>query len=585
MLQASSHTILRSLIQTCLLYNGASRSISWNQGSLLLSWLWATERIIQVLTFRLRCLELYGASGSLRNIWARARLDSVLCETCVRYPANVQSATTIKTLHAAKRMSATPQFSTAPLSATITTPTTHSFIYCLYSMIFSLHKVFEALLCLVYFLFGRSRLHDVEVGMDTPNVHIPGFKVVEIKADAVPLYPWSVEGVPALALASMTMSAVMVPGAVKPAIPPSIPAIIFTSPTVGEKIDVNIDGKELDVTPRAKEIDVKRAPLRQLTNGDTRVHGKVPTRKSLRKAKENVRAHPTAPCHPRLYQAPPRLQHTRITVLSAPAPVAVAPVPEIPLYVVPDFIPVPPVTKPGSSQWDLEKTRRLDEARAFSDKVQDHRRLSAFLLAPAPVSVASVPANTVGVVPDLIPASHVVKPGSSQWDLEKTRRLDEARAFSDKVRDRRRCSLPPVLPSSPTATSPTTRHDSAPARLSIEERLQRAVAAATPAVSVAPLWGDVNPTFVLDDEDDATETWAPPPARGERPARSIPTSSSSSALSSGASSSESLTAVLDALEAELHSPTWFALLARDTGSNGDRDSGHWSEVVSLEDYA
>ncbi|KAJ7102610.1 hypothetical protein B0H15DRAFT_815359 [Mycena belliarum] len=539
------------------------------RGLLLLLWFWATERIIQVLASRLR------SSSSPQDIWARARLDSVLCETCVRYPANVQSATMIKTLHAAKRMSATPQFSTASSSATITTPTTHSFIYRLSTnMIYSLSKVVEALLCLVYFLFGRSRLHDVEAGM-----------VVEIKADAVPLYPWSVEGVPALALASMTMSAVMVPAAVKPAISPSIPAIIFTSPTVEEKIDLNIDGKELDVTPRAKEIDVKRAPLRQLTNGDTRVHGKVPARKSIRQAKENVRAHPTAPCHPRLYQAPPRLQHTRIAVLSAPAPVAVAPVPETPLYVVPDLIPALPVTKPGSSQWDLEKTRRLDEARAFSDKIKDRRRLSAFLLAPAPGSVASVPANTVGVVPDLIPAPHVVKPGSSQWDFEKTRRLDEARVFSDKVRDRRRRSLPPVLPSSPTAASPTTRHDSAPARLSIQERLQRAVAAATPAVSVAPLWGDVNTTFVLDDEDVATEIWAPPPVREERPARSIPTSSSSSALSSGASSSESLTAVLDALEAELHSPTWFALLARDTGSNGDRDSGHWSEVVSLEDYA
>ncbi|KAJ7074999.1 hypothetical protein B0H15DRAFT_43683 [Mycena belliarum] len=191
------------------------------------------------------------------------------------------------------------------------------------------------------------------------------------------------------------------------------------------------------------------------------------------------------------------------------------------------------VAQPGSSAWDFEKGQRLKEAHEWSQIVKDRR--SSLPTPTAPPSIA-IPERVEAVSP-------VAQPGSSAWDLEKGRRLHEARKWSQNVKDRR--SSLPTLPAPLPKSSSIPRPTSAPARLSVQERLQRAAAkctVATPVVPVAPLWGDQTVTFVLGNEHEVD--------------CDAPVSASSSAASS---SSGSIASVLDALEADFQSPLWSAL--------------------------
>ncbi|KAJ7433538.1 hypothetical protein FB451DRAFT_1196073 [Mycena latifolia] len=397
-------------------------------------------------------------------------------------------------------------------------------------------KMMEALLRLVRFLFGRGRVvNDVELGssisVGKANVGPPAKTEVVPKA-VVPTYKPDLAGVPALVLASMAVSAACTPdvpiGVKKAGFPtaPSIPVIIVTPPPVEEgEVMFSLRDDKIVARDGARiktEVDMGRAPLRQVANKMARVHGKVLSRKTRGKEeKENIREHPNAPRRPQLYQAPPRLHH-------------------IPLVV------------------------------------------------PGPTDLAVTPQP---VVADPVTVAH---PASSAWDLEKARRLEEARLFSEKLKARRRRSLPtPTPPPSSLASSPLVRRASAPARLSLQERLQRVCAAApivpvAPAVPVAPLWGDEHVSFVVDEDDETEDHKEAELSKPVTPARrenvgSVPALHDSSlpALSpSSTSSSSSITSVLEALEAEFRSPAWSKLQGladlkaghRGNGGDSNRDS-------------
>ncbi|KAJ7474337.1 hypothetical protein FB451DRAFT_1398317 [Mycena latifolia] len=412
-------------------------------------------------------------------------------------------------------------------------------------------KAMEALVRLVHHLFGRGNLaSDLESGTGASGRKANGSPVkteVVPKADVAMFKP-DLAGVPALVLSSMTISAVMVPAAPieVPRVVISrtfvIPTIVITPPPVevGDVVSQCKEDEDKSGNGVLKEVYMARAPLREVTNAVKRVHGKAVSARKLRsKDRENLREHPNVPRRPQLYQAPPRLRHTPL-VATAPTPVPSVPV-------------------------------------------------------PAPV------ASPERVVADPDTVAH---PASSAWDLEKARRLEEARKFSEQVKAHRRLSLPPPSPppSSPAASPPLVRRASAPARLSLQERLQRVCVAApivpaAPAVPVAPLWGDEHVSFVVDDDEDHTEAELSKPvtpARHENVA-SVPALHDTSlpALSpSSTSSSGSITSVLEALEAEFRSSAWLALRgladheAGRSGNGGDSNrASYWSDVISFEDYA
>ncbi|KAJ7654745.1 hypothetical protein B0H17DRAFT_1146680 [Mycena rosella] len=214
----------------------------------------------------------------------------------------------------------------------------------------------------------------------------------------------------------------------------------------------------------------------------------------------------------------------------------------------------------------------------------------------------------------------VAGPGSFDWEREKVRRLEEARTFSEALKAHRRCSL--LTPPPPPASSPTTsltRHVSAPhasshsargalssvvgdlyVRFVIEdddeddEQVTDTLVAAREdpmalTVPVAPLWGDEHVPFVIGDDDEDKDG-----TDGALEEHAAPGIFDTSLPSLSASSADSLTSVLDALETGLNSPLWLALpslaelQARRGGKAEDGDDGdadHWSDAVSLEDYA
>ncbi|KAJ6495951.1 hypothetical protein DFH09DRAFT_1448210 [Mycena vulgaris] len=231
-----------------------------------------------------------------------------------------------------------------------------------------------------------------------------------------------------------------------------------------------------------------------------------------------------------------------------------------------------PVRKPRTEKeniWEHPNAPRRPQMRALPPRVQ--------------TATAVLPASGRSISPVVhIRVPEPVKPGSSEWADEKAIRLQEARDWS-------------------------------------EARLKRAVAGftdpAAPAVYVAPLWGDLHVSFVIEngEEDDEIEEadLEPAPVREH----GLPGTTASAlhdtflpALfpsSSASSSDDSITSVLEALEAELRSPAWLGMQSladlearrghSDTHKNGgdgaedgddDSDGGsdHWSDVVSLDDY-
>ncbi|KAJ7761042.1 hypothetical protein B0H16DRAFT_1688601 [Mycena metata] len=178
-----------------------------------------------------------------------------------------------------------------------------------------------------------------------------------------------------------------------------------------------------------------------------------------------------------------------------------------------------------------------------------------------------------------------VEPGSSAWEQDKRTHLAQARAFSEDVKACRRRSLPTPSPASPVNPKPLRRSASAPGRLSLEERLYRAVADTKPVVRAPPLWGDDHVSFVVEEEDEAEDQGAfdgPPEAQS-----TLPISASYNSVSSGGS----LSSILNAFEDGFKSPVWLerqrfsdADVESARGSGSSRDST-WSDVFSLQDYA
>ncbi|KAJ7275900.1 hypothetical protein C8J57DRAFT_1505200 [Mycena rebaudengoi] len=175
--------------------------------------------------------------------------------------------------------------------------------------------------------------------------------------------------------------------------------------------------------------------------------------------------------------------------------------------------------------------------------------------------------HSVDVVSDLLGAIKSAPPGFLGWNAQKEALLAETRARNARIKDAaaRRFSLS-VCATAPAASS-VPRRASAPAtlggaRLSLEERLRRAVSSAVGKPLEPTLRGDAKAQFVIGDDDDDEEA---------------------------SGSMESISSVLDALEDVAVSPTWrnlqtFPWIAPAPGA--DDDSVHWSDVVvvSLEDY-
>lgn len=111
-------------------------------------------------------------------------------------------------------------------------------------------------------------------------------------------------------------------------------------------------------------------PLRPVTNVARRTHGQTP-RQCSRALKENLRHHPNAPRRPQL---PPSSLTPVVFVKDAIAAVRLA----APAQVISKAV------EPGSSEWEREKSRRMQEARAWFDAVKERRRRS--LSTPPPPS-------------------------------------------------------------------------------------------------------------------------------------------------------------------------------------------------------
>ncbi|KAK7064888.1 hypothetical protein R3P38DRAFT_3419980 [Favolaschia claudopus] len=183
---------------------------------------------------------------------------------------------------------------------------------------------------------------------------------------------------------------------------------------------------------------------------------------------------------------------------------------------------------------------------AEKENLRDHPntpRLTHHLVTEKPTSQGSISRSASQIIDNVM----VAKPGSGAWEREKAAHLDQAKAWTRQIQDRRRSLPEPPLPPPASASAHISRRHSAPARLSLSERLNRLVksgCASPPAPAVLPLWGDANVSFIIDgDGDDKRHGLSPSP------------SGSTSASSSGGS----ISSLLDALETDLKSPLWLGL--------------------------
>ncbi|KAJ6459528.1 hypothetical protein C8R45DRAFT_1109400 [Mycena sanguinolenta] len=163
----------------------------------------------------------------------------------------------------------------------------------------------------------------------------------------------------------------------------------------------------------------------------------------------------------------------------------------------------------------------------------------------------------------------VVTIASPEWERAKASQLKQAKEWSNAVKARRR-ALP--IPPKHALAAPSLRA-SLPARLSVSERLRRAVAGClspppTPA-AVAPLWGHDNVSFVLaDDEDQYAVGVNLSDTDTDHQLRSS-TSLGSSTLMSSASSG-SVSSIIEAYETDFASSAWFGLRQFAWSDGGNR---------------
>ncbi|KAJ6614030.1 hypothetical protein B0H10DRAFT_2436208 [Mycena sp. CBHHK59/15] len=447
-------------------------------------------------------------------------------------------------------------------------------------------------------LFKRGRAKDLEAAIGVADMSIPvGNKVRQsdgggiglVKQEPVPTFKPELAGVPALALASMAVSAALTPPVpvhvkmqILPLAPP-VPVIIVTLPS-------EVDVKQLapsETHTKTKEDDkhtLKRAPFKDMNNVPTRVHGRIAARHFKIKAKENMRNHPNAPRRPQLVSLSKSASSSTSSPSTSPSSSSTSPstTRQASLSLSTRVAsPSPPTSSPApapaSLSWNASKKLLLASHRTFSDSLKDKR------------------------------------PGSAVWQADKERALSDTRKWNEEVRlkARRRVSLPIPPPSSPPppVAADLPRRASAPARLSIQERLRRAVAVAKKSEPVIPprlLWGDTQVSFVLGDGDDE-EGDTPAPITVTRkdvvhsspaPAEASQDADSSISASSSLTSTDSISSVLDALEDVFDSPTWLGLRtcgemdaqqlalvsSADSLYSAESDSDHWSDVVSLDDY-
>ncbi|KAJ7481426.1 hypothetical protein B0H11DRAFT_2193551 [Mycena galericulata] len=395
---------------------------------------------------------------------------------------------------------------------------------------------FQALWKLIRFLFGtRTATSDVESAAG-PVPDASAVSLETVKKVPVSTYRPEFTGVSALALVSTTAAALVpkIPvGAKGLYFPPSpnLPMIVVTPPDDEEAPEI------------CKTTTSSRPPLRPVTNTAKRIYGQPPPRKRHGNAvKENRREHPQAPRCPQLpgKSLPVRPVPAAYLPLAAKAPV--------------DKVKVS-VAVPATDEWERQKAAQLAQAREWSERVQ-----ARWCSLPAP-------------------------PSSSES-----------------------ASTSPSLPGS-SASPSLARRSSAPARLSIQERLKRAVSGGLPSAAsapVVPLWGDAHVAFDLGDEDDEESSvntqrggikqQVPVPVVLQQQQDVVPPLSPSSSLSSA--SAGSLGSILSAFEGQFQSSLWLNLasledLEEGHGARGekvkmeddDESDDHWSDVVSLEDYA
>ncbi|KAJ6569454.1 hypothetical protein B0H19DRAFT_695359 [Mycena capillaripes] len=353
----------------------------------------------------------------------------------------------------------------------------------------------SALVRLVRYLFGVSvGVADAESG-NLAALKVPAKKGDDMK-DPVPTYEPTTTGVPALVLSSMVVGAAFAPGMPIASTTPRaflIPMIVVTPPPVDD-VGLILEHTDKQIkAPRNKDNNINssavRTPLQHMTNHPRRVHGCTPSKQRVVQ-KENIRAHPNAPCclNPRLSpahgaQAPIALAATSgITKEARTEPVKAA--------------------APGSSKWEHEKALQLEQVRAWSEKIKA-RRFSLPL-----ASSGSAPSNAT-------PA--LARRASAPARLPLAERLRRAVT----------CFTPPALALAPAA--PLWGDDNVSFVLGDEDEEEEI------------LYEDALPVLVkLIDQS--------------TPPHSPLASSTSLTASASFSSSGSLSSVLDAFEEDLESP-------------------------------
>ncbi|KAJ7171563.1 hypothetical protein C8R43DRAFT_18972 [Mycena crocata] len=391
----------------------------------------------------------------------------------------------------------------------------------------------KALVRLFNYLFGRGRfVHDAESGMRAPADKFSSIVKTEVSPKDVPTYRPDVAGVPALVLASMSVGAALLPG-VPIGVKEVVVPLAVTLPTIV-------------VTPPPKD-DTKAIVNCVGEHETSSVSAKLDDKAQEPETGRHVPLRHITNTMNRVHGKTPRIGGKPEKENNRHHPNA----------------PRRPPLLPG-----LNASPR-----------------STVLISPVPSA-----RNATVTLPTQITHSDAHKPGSANWEKEKARHLQEALTWSNNLKSRRR-SFPAPLP--PAAAQPT-RRVSLPARLSLDERLRQLL----PPVSKdppAPLWGDDNVSFVLNDDDE--EENEGPQVVSQLPAHNAPTLSPSS---SSSSSTDSIASILDAFEEELRSSKWIGLRslanlqARQNNGGQDEqeqqqedgeDGDQWSDLISLEDYA
>jgi hypothetical protein len=305
-----------------------------------------------------------------------------------------------------------------------------------------------------------------------------------------------------------------------------IPVIVITPPPADDVPSVLQLPGDKQMQPEKSddgESEFDRAPLRAITNGRKRVHGKTPPKRRVFE-KENIGAHPNAPRRPqpRIAPSPPRISR----VDSHPS---IAPVPAEPVV---------KTAEPGSSEWKREKSQQLEQARAWSDAILARRR-------SLPITPALPPVST-----------QLARRASAPARMPLADRLRLAVAG---------CATPAPAPTV-IPVAPLWGDGNVSFVLGDEEEAEEEEE--VDVVRVPILSGLPNTELSIDAVQSQSS-----------PLPSPSTSSTSLTASSSSSSSGYLSSILDAFEEEFRAPAWLGL-KQFPGNGGD--DGHEEELADNE---